>query len=109
MTFWTMLLIKVRDGDGKAAADAHTRRQCIEEAADSIPGFVHGETLLSADDSAQFCVMCGWEDEAAYQQWLDSPLRAKQTQDLVGVIDGDIRTLSFQSVHVVNKPQSSSN
>jgi len=46
MTYWTRLMIKVHDGDAKAAADAHTKRRSIEEAAESIPGFVHGETVL---------------------------------------------------------------
>ncbi len=104
MTFWTMLMIKVHDGDAKAAADAHTKRRCIEEAAESIPGFVHGETMLSTDEPDLFCVLCGWENAAAYQEWQNSPLRAKQAEDLAGDISGDIKTLSFQSVHVVTKP-----
>ena len=104
MTYWTMLMIKVHDGDAKAAADAHTKRRSIEEAAESIPGFVHGETMLSADQPGLFCVMCGWENKAAYQAWQNSPLRAKQVQDLAGVISADWSTMSFQSVHTVEKP-----
>jgi heme-degrading monooxygenase HmoA len=102
-----MLMIKVHNGDAKAAAEAHTKRRSIEEAAESIPGFVHGETMLSTDEPDLFCVMCGWENEAAYQQWLDSPLRAKQVEDLTGVISADIKTLSFESVHVVSMPDGS--
>lgn len=105
MTYWTMLMIKVKDGNAKAAADAHTRRRSIEEAAESIPGFLHGETMLCTDETDLFCVMCGWEDEAVYHAWQNSPLRAQQVQDLSGVISADIKTISFQSVHVVNKPQ----
>ena len=104
MTYWTMLMIKVHDGDAKAAADAHTKRRSIEEAAESIPGFVHGETMLSTDQPDLFCVMCGWEKKAAYQVWQKSPLRAKQVQDLAGVISADWSTMSFQSVHAVEKP-----
>ena len=103
MTYWTMLMIKVHDGDAKAAADAHTKRRSIEEAAESIPGFVHGETMLSTDQPDLFCVMCGWENEAAYQAWQNSPLRAKQVQDLAGVISADSSTMSFQSVYIVEK------
>jgi hypothetical protein len=47
MTYWTMLMIKVHDGDAKAAADAHTKRRSIEEAAESIPGFVCDETTAN--------------------------------------------------------------
>jgi len=105
MTYWTMLMIKSHDGDAKPAADAHTNRRCIEEAAESIPGFVHGETMLSADDPGLFCVLCGWENEAAYKQWLASPLRAKQTQDLADLISADMNTMAFQTLHVVDKPR----
>lgn len=103
MTYWTLLMIKSHDGDAKAAAEAHIKRRCTEEAAESIPGFVHGEVMLSTDDPALFCVMCGWENEGAYQQWLASPLRDKQTQDLASLISADIKTLPFQAVHVVEK------
>jgi heme-degrading monooxygenase HmoA len=105
MTFWTMLMIKVKDGDAKAAAEAHTKRRSIEEAMESIPGFRHGETMLCADEPDSFCVMCGWEDEAAYQEWQHSPLRAKQVEDLAGVISAETKTICFQSIHVVNKTQ----
>ena len=105
MTYWTMLMIKSHDGDGKTAADVHIKRRCTEEAAESIRGFVHGEVMLSADDPGLFCVVCGWENEDAYQQWLASPLRAKQTQDLAGLISADINTMAFQSIHTVAKPQ----
>lgn len=107
MAFWTMLMIKVHNGNAGAAADAHTKRRSIEEAAETIPGFVHGETLLSTDDPGLFCVMCTWEDEAAYQAWQNSPVRAKQVEDLAGVISADsadVKTLSFRSVHSVAKP-----
>ena len=103
MTFWTMLMVKVHGGDAKAAADAHTKRRSIEEAAETIPGFVHGETMLSTDEPDLFCVMCGWEDEGAYQAWQDSPLRAKQVEDLAGVISAEMKTMSFQTVHTVSK------
>ena len=104
MTFWTMLMIKVKDGTAEAAAQAHTKRRSIEEAAETIPGFVHGETMLSTDDPSLFCVLCGWENGAAYSEWQNSPLRAKQAEDLAEVISvKDVKTLSFQSVHVVAK------
>lgn len=108
MSFWTMLMIKVHDGNAEAAAQAHTKRRAIEEAAETIPGFLHGETLLSTDEPDLMCVLCGWENEAAYKQWQDSPVRAKQVTDLAGVLSGDIKTWSFRSVHSVAKPKASS-
>ena len=105
MSFWTMLMIKAHDGNGEAVAKVHINRRCVEEAEETIPGFLHGETMLSAEDPGLVCVMCTWKDEAAYQEWVDSPVRAKQTSDLAGVISADIKTLSFQSVHSVVKPE----
>ena len=104
MPFWTMLMIKVDRGDAEIAAKAHTDRRAIEEAAETIPGFLHGETMLSTDDPNLFCVLCAWKDEAAYEQWQNSPVRAKQTQDLAGTISGEIKTQSFRTMHGVPKP-----
>lgn len=104
MSFLTMLMMKAHDGDGEAMAQAHTRRRAIEEAAETIPGFLHGETMLSTEDSGLVCVMCAWEDEAAYREWQNSPVRAKQVTDLAGAISADLKTYSFRSVHNVNKP-----
>ena len=101
MSFWTMLMIDVREGTAEAAARAHTKRRSVEEAAETVAGFRHGETLVSTDDPKLMCVMCVWEDEAAYEEWQNSPVRGKQVTDLAGVISGDIKTLSFRSVHCV--------
>lgn len=104
MPFFSMLMIEAHDGDGEAIERAHTGRRCVEEAAETIPGFLYGETMLSAEDTSRVCVMCAWEDEAAYQQWLDSPVRAKQTEDLAGLIAADINTDCYRSVHSVKNP-----
>ena len=104
MPFFTMLMITAHDGNGKAIERAHTGRRCVEEAAETIPGFLYGETMLSTQDPGLVCVMCAWDDEAAYQQWLDSPVRARQTEDLAGLISADIKTDAFRSVHSVTKP-----
>ena len=101
MSFWTMLMIKAHDGNGEAVANAHIKRRCVEEAAETIPGFLHGETMLSNEDPGLVCVMCTWEDEAAYHEWQNSPVRAKQTEDLMKVISADVETYSYQSIHTV--------
>ena len=103
MSYWTMLMIKAHDGNGEAVAHAHIKRRCVEEAQETIPGFLHGETMLSAEDPGLICVMCTWKDEAAYQEWVNSPVRAKQTSDLAGVIAADMNTSSFRSIHTVAK------
>lgn len=97
-------MIKAHDGDGEAAAEAPTKRRSIEEAAETIPGFLHGETPLSTEDPGLVCVLCAWEDEAAYNEWQNSPLRAKQVEDLAKVISVDIETYAFRGVHSAKKP-----
>lgn len=104
MSFWTMLMLKAHDGNGDAVAQAHINRRCVEEAQETIPGFLHGETMLSAEDPSLVCVMCTWEDEAAYKEWQNSPVRAKQTEDLMKLISVDVKTYSYRSIHTVAKP-----
>jgi hypothetical protein len=41
MNFWTMLMIRAND-DAKAVTDSHINRRCVEESAETIPGFLHG-------------------------------------------------------------------
>jgi heme-degrading monooxygenase HmoA len=106
MSFWTMLMIRAHDGDGAAVSEAHINRRCVEEAAETIPGFLHGETMLSADDPALVCVMCTWEDEAAYKAWIGSPVRDKQTEDLAKMLaDVDVSTALYRSIHTVTRPE----
>jgi heme-degrading monooxygenase HmoA len=101
-----MLMIKAHDGNGEAVAQAHIKRRCVEEAAETIPGFLHGDTMLSAEDPGLVCVMCTWENKAAYEEWQSSPVRAKQSEDLVKVISSaDVDTASYRSIHTVTKPK----
>jgi heme-degrading monooxygenase HmoA len=82
MTFWSMLTTKV-DADAAASTiDVFVKRRCIEESAETIPGFRHGQLLQSTEDPGVLCVLCSWDDKASYQQWLDSPLRAAQFPEI---------------------------
>lgn len=49
----------------------------------------------------------GWENiaQAPVGSSFDHRLRARQTQDLAGIISGDINTMAFQTLHVVEKPR----
>ena len=107
MAFWSLLMFKAREGQTDRSAQGFVKRRAIEESAETIPGFLHGELVVSTDDPGLLCVLCSWENEAAYRQWLASPLRAKQGPDLQGLGDGEAKTMMFRSVHVVDKPQRS--
>ena len=82
MSFTTLLMIKFPLEDVDRAATAFVKRRIIEECAEVIPGFKHGQLMQSHDGSGQLCVMCTWTDKAAYEQWFTSPVRAKQNDDL---------------------------
>jgi heme-degrading monooxygenase HmoA len=104
MTFWSMLTTKV-DADAAAnTIDVFVKRRCIEESAETIPGFQHGQLLQSTEDPGVPCVLYSWDDKASYQQWLDSPLRAAQFPDLQGITASDLVTGMFETVHDVAKP-----
>jgi len=106
MAFWTMLMVTVHEGTAEDAAKAHIKRRAIDEAAETVAGFRDGENLLATDDPNLMCVLCVWEDEASYEEWLKSPVRERQTVDLAGMMSSaDIKSLSFRSVHSVKKPQ----
>ncbi|NJN05563.1 MAG: antibiotic biosynthesis monooxygenase [Rhodobacteraceae bacterium] len=104
MTFWSMLTTKVAADKADSSIAAFVKRRCIEESAETIPGFRHGELLQSTDDPGVLCVLCAWDDKSSYQQWLDSPLRAKQFPDLQSIMTGDLQSGMFESVHEVDKP-----
>lgn len=104
MAFWSMLTTKVPADKVDSSIAAFIKRRCIEESAETVPGFRHGQLLQSTDDPGVLCVLCTWDNKASYQQWLDSPLRAKQWPDLDGIFTGEIQSSMFESVHAVSKP-----
>ncbi|NJK88937.1 MAG: antibiotic biosynthesis monooxygenase [Myxococcales bacterium] len=104
MTVWSMLTTKVAADAADSTIAAFVNRRCIEESAETIPGFQHGQLLQSTKDRGVLCVLCAWDDKASYRQWLDSPLRAKQFPDLQGILTGNLETGEFVSVHDVEKP-----
>jgi heme-degrading monooxygenase HmoA len=99
-----MLTTKVDADAADNVIDVFVKRRCIEESAETIPGFQHGQLLQSTEDPGVLCVLCSWDDKASYQQWLDSPLRAAQFPDLQGITASDLVTGMFETVHDVAKP-----
>jgi heme-degrading monooxygenase HmoA len=100
-------MIKVPGDKVDVATKAFVKRRIIEECAETIPGFLHGDLMTSHEKDGQICVMCKWTDKAAYDEWAASPVRAKQNEDAVGfTLDAgfgaeDVHTLMFDGVHSV--------
>jgi heme-degrading monooxygenase HmoA len=105
MTFRSLLIIKANPGQAEQSTQAFIQRRCIEESAETIPGFQHGELMRSTTNPEFLCVLCSWDHAAAYQQWLDSPVRAKQGPDLAGAFTDDIQSWLFETIHTVEEPQ----
>ena len=103
ITFWSILELKLKTGTAREAADAHTKRRAIEECAETVSGFVYGETIVSTEDPKLMLVICGWENEAAFEEWQQSPVRAKQTSDLAPLIDADAKESKFSRYHKVSR------
>lgn len=103
VTFWSMLMVRVHNSQAEAAAQEWVKRRTVEEAAETVPGFRHGQVLISKDEPDLICVMCGWANKAAYEEWQNSPVRAKQATDLSEVVSADVKTLFFENLHTVLK------
>ncbi len=82
MSLRSHLNIRVRPGQRDAALTAFRARHVLEECAETIPGFVRAEILLSRDDPEQLCIVTYWKNQAASDQWRGSPVREAQSRDL---------------------------
>jgi heme-degrading monooxygenase HmoA len=83
------------------------KRRIIEECEETVPGFLHGDLMTTAEKDGQICVMCKWTGQDAYDQWAASPIRAKQNEDILDFLSkagfeaDDVHTLMFEGVHSV--------
>jgi heme-degrading monooxygenase HmoA len=106
-TFCTFLMIKVPGDAADAFSEKYIQRRIIDECAETIPGFLHGELMQSDDGDGLHCVMCQWADKAAYEQWVASPVRDKQGADMMafvkehGINIENTHTLSFNRLQIV--------
>jgi heme-degrading monooxygenase HmoA len=100
-------MIKVPADAADSFSEKYMQRRIIEECAETIPGFLHGELMRSHDGDGLHCVMCQWADKAAYEQWVASPVRDKQGEDVTafvkekGITIEDMHTLSFDRLQIV--------
>jgi heme-degrading monooxygenase HmoA len=106
-TFCTLLMIRVPGDTADAFTEQYIQRRIIPECAETIPGFLHGELMKSDSGDGLHCVMCQWGDKASYGQWVTSPVREKQGEDMMaflkekGIAVEDMHTMSFDRVQIV--------
>ena len=83
MNIRTTLAIRVHSGQREAAVAAFMQRKVLEECAETVPGYLHGEVLLAVEDPELINVVVQWTNLEAVQQWHDSPVREAQNVDLL--------------------------
>ncbi|MBB3698200.1 antibiotic biosynthesis monooxygenase [Flammeovirga yaeyamensis] len=102
INFWSKLEVKVLNASAKEVADYHTQHRAIEECADTIDGFQYGELMLSVNDDSKLIVICGWNSEEDFDEWLASPVRKRQTEDLAKRFDIITNESKYDSFHQVS-------
>ena len=73
--FLSVLTLRSPPGRLDEAIGQFEARGVLQACRDAVPGFVCGRLLRSLDDGDSACVICGWTDRAAFEQWTASPLR----------------------------------
>jgi heme-degrading monooxygenase HmoA len=82
----SVLYLQPRDGNARAVADMYANRGVLEDAA-ALDGCLGAELQLPIGDSGPVLVTALWRDPAAYQTWVDSPVRAAHGEELAELID----------------------
>lgn len=62
-----------------AAIAQFIEHRVLETCRDAVPGFLSGRMLKSCDDAGAVIVICEWVDQAAFEQWMNSPRRNNQS------------------------------
>lgn len=79
----SFLAARSKPGQRDSLIEAFVGLQVFEECRQSIPGFISGELLVSAEDPDAVKVSVLWADRASWQSWQDSPLRMVQQATLL--------------------------
>lgn len=103
MPYYSMLMVTARDKTASETAKIWIDRRCIEEAGETIPGFLRGEVLVQDGTDDTICVLCVWNAKSDYEAWLKSPVRDKQTADIAPMLTADVSSVCFEEVHDVEK------
>lgn len=103
MSYVSMLMITAHNKPAREVAQIWIDRRCIEEAAESIPGFLRGEVLVQGESDGKVCVLCVWNARSDYEAWQKSPLRDKQGVDIAPLVKADVTSICFDQVHEVEQ------
>lgn len=80
--FRTVLILKSTPDNAQKVIDHYAEFEVMAEGIRQA-GALECELCVSVDDPGDFIVTSLWPDEAAYQTWIDHPVRAKVTADIL--------------------------
>lgn len=98
----SVLRFDLKDGGLRALGETFARHQILETAI-QVEG-CQTLVLASPQDAADTAYVLGlWQDEAAYQRWMNHPLRSVASDDLTELVAGDFdATAPAQQWHVLH-------
>jgi len=85
----SVLYLHPRAGDAGAVAEMYRSSGVLEDAA-ALDGCLGAELQLPLDRAGPILVTALWRDSAAYQQWVDSPVRAAHGEELAELLEQDL-------------------
>jgi heme-degrading monooxygenase HmoA len=85
----SVLRVPVREGAADELARAFAELDVFEHARRS-GGFIGGRLLRPLQPGEPMLVVAEWEDAAAYQSWLDNPVRHRIGERLGFLLEGDV-------------------
>lgn len=99
MSVVSVLRVAVREGAEARLQEAYASLGIFERARES-GGFRSGRLLRPVVPGEPFLVVAEWDDAAAYQRWLDSPVRAELATQLDPLIAGPPQGSVYEEVRV---------
>jgi heme-degrading monooxygenase HmoA len=97
VTVVSVLRVPVRGGAGRKLVEAFAELEVFAHARAS-GGFDGGRLLQPVAPGQPYLVVAEWDDAAAYQGWLDNPVRAELASRLEPLIDGPLEGAVYEEV-----------
>ena len=72
----SVLILRARSGRRNDVVALYARLEILRQAS-AVPGFVGAELQVAADGSDELLVTATWDSAAAYDTWLQSPMRER--------------------------------
>jgi quinol monooxygenase YgiN len=82
----SVLALRAKPGRRDEVVALFERLEVLREAG-AVPGFVSAELQVAADSPDDLLVTATWESAAAYDGWLESPVRERMRPALEELLD----------------------